>query len=651
MAVALHAFTLAWSLDAGARISFRTPDPSAIAALWPLSILDLARAEQWSTEAGWSEEQLRSVYGHLFRRGGDFTPTALHEQAGLSRASAEAMCENFVALRSRIVERIPSEGGMKLVVELQPSGQRVEMAMILHDHKTSGKRRCTVCVSSQVGCKRACSFCETGTMGLRGNLGAADILEQVWHARTAVPDGYEVRNVVYMGMGEPLDNFDAVLASLRGLTHQALFDLSAKHLTVSTVGASPDRIKQLADTAPKVRLALSLHSASLPLRLQLIPSATAMPDLTDALDYHSRVTRCGLMIEYLLIAGVNDRADDADALAHFCGERDVAAARVSPPLSRKQARAAAGYVNLIPFNPTGAGNAHGYETPSDAAVSAFHARLRDVHGVHALIRWTSASGRDANGACGQLVTSHRATSTASSSRSAVTGASSSRGASVRMSLLDGALDGWQTTIEGVKTTVKGIQQEYGQEVPEGYVAASHILFLASDDAERKAAALKSRVEAGELSFGEAALRFSYCPTRDLNGSLGTFTSLAALGEGTLRGGSMPYDGDVESAKPFDQLVHDRSTGLGTIHTVVTTWGTHLVLVEARAGEEQVDSVVAQAAELVGQAFEAGRDTATAQTRQRQQTAASKTGFGTAALGGTKAKPSRPKRSQRNPKRK
>ena len=186
--------------------------------------------------------------------------------------------------------------------------------------------------------------------------------------------------------------------------------LSAKHLTVSTVGASPERIRRLADEAPRVRLALSLHAATLPLRSQLIPSATGMAELTEALDYHAAATRCGLMVEYLLIAAVNDRPSDADALAAFCAERAAAAAAAAAdaapgdaPRSRKEARAAAGYVNLIPFNPTDAGSLHGYETPSDAAVAAFHARLRDRHGVNALVRWTSAVGRDANGACGQLV--------------------------------------------------------------------------------------------------------------------------------------------------------------------------------------------------------------------------------------------------------
>lgn len=172
---------------------------------------------------------------------------------------------------------------------------------------------------------------------------------------------------------------------------------------MSTVGASPDHIRRLADVAPRVRLALSLHSATLPLRSTLIPSATTMGELTAALDYHARTTRCGLMVEYLLIDAVNDGDADADALAAFCAERDAATAAVTPALSPKEARAAAGYVNLIPFNPTEAGSLHGYGTPTNDVVNRFHARLRDVHRVNALVRWKSAVGRDATGACGQLV--------------------------------------------------------------------------------------------------------------------------------------------------------------------------------------------------------------------------------------------------------
>jgi adenine C2-methylase RlmN of 23S rRNA A2503 and tRNA A37 len=391
----------AWTLDTGARLAGSAARASTTSGG---SILDVAAAEQWCTANGLKERHLFDVYRHLFMRGGEFTAASLNEDAHLPLKYSTALCGHFVGVTtSKVVSRVPSEGGLKLVVELA-SGHRIETVLIFHDHESSGKSRCTVCVSSQVGCARACSFCATGTMGLRANLGAAEILEQVWHAFREAPEGYGVRNVVFMGMGEPLDNIEVLLETLRGLTHQALFGLSAKQLTVSTVGASPDRIRRLADVAPKVRLALSLHSADLPLRTQLIPSATSMEELNAALDYHAQTTRCGLMVEYLLIEDVNDRDCDADALAAFCRERNVAAvAATTAPLSKKEARAATGYVNLIPFNPTEAGSKHGYTTPSDAAVERFHARLRDQHGVNALIRWTSAAGRDANGACGQLV--------------------------------------------------------------------------------------------------------------------------------------------------------------------------------------------------------------------------------------------------------
>jgi hypothetical protein len=159
-------------------------------------------------------------------------------------------------------------------------------------------------------------------------------------------------------------------------------------------------------------------------------------------------------------------------------------------------------------------------------------------------------------------------------------------------------------IEGLQATVDGVQQQYREiDVPEGYVTARHVLFLAAEDADAKAEALRLRIEAGEISFAEAALRFSCCPTRDLNGSLGTFASLSRLGEGTLRGGKTPYDGQAKKAEAFDQLVLSPATPLHTIHTVTSGWGTHLVTVEARGGE--VSNPIGQAASLVNQAMGRG----------------------------------------------
>ena len=173
----------------------------------------------------------------------------------------------------------------------------------------------------------------------------------------------------------------------------------------------------------------------------------------------------------------------------------------------------------------------------------------------------------------------------------------------------GLFDGLKSAAESVTSAAEGVKSAYEDDsfVPPGFARASHILFLADDDAEKKAAAVKRRIESGEFSFGSAALSFSCCPTRDLNGALGTFQSLSRLREGTLQGtDSMPYDG--QDTSPFDELVFSSNTALNVVHTVNTQWGTHLVLVEergepalpsteelARAG---ADRAVAEAADLI-----------------------------------------------------
>ena len=174
----------------------------------------------------------------------------------------------------------------------------------------------------------------------------------------------------------------------------------------------------------------------------------------------------------------------------------------------------------------------------------------------------------------------------------------------------GLLDGVQSAVDGVKSVSTAIQSTYEDDafVPDGFVRARHILFLEANDADRKAEALKARIEAGEISFPEAALRFSACPTRDLNGDLGIFASLGRLSEGTLRGGSLPYDG--QDVTPFDAVLHSPATPLRVIQTVRTQWGTHLVLVEERGRaasvqQQQLDQAASQASELVGRAMGMG----------------------------------------------
>ena len=181
---------------------------------------------------------------------------------------------------------------------------------------------------------------------------------------------------------------------------------------------------------------------------------------------------------------------------------------------------------------------------------------------------------------------------------------------LRMGLLDGVQSAADSAADGVRSVSSAVQSVIEDEdlVPDGFVKARHILFLEDDEADGKAAALKARIEAGEIAFDEAALRFSSCPSRDLRGDLGTFASLSRLAEGTLRGGSLPYDG--QDVAPFDALLHAPATELNAVHTVRTQWGTHLVLIEQRgraasAAAQQLDQVHTQAASLVGRAVGGG----------------------------------------------
>lgn len=236
--------------------------------------------------------------------------------------------------------------------------------------------RATVCVSSQAGCAMACTFCATGQAGFDRHLDAAEICEQVVRAQHASPQ--RVSNVVFMGMGEPLANVDPVLAALTRL-HGDL-GISARHLTVSTVGVVPG-MRRLAAFALPVTLAVSLHAPDDELRTRLVPLNARYPvaEVVDAArDYAARKGR-RVTFEYACIAGVNDTPGQADALARLlAGLRGGA------------------HVNLIPLNPTAgfAGRA-----PERGRIARFAARLRRA-GVGASIRRNRGIAIDA--ACGQL---------------------------------------------------------------------------------------------------------------------------------------------------------------------------------------------------------------------------------------------------------
>lgn len=287
-------------------------------------------------------------------------------------------------LRSRLeVELAPA---LRPVAErVSDDGLTTKFLWGLHDGSTIETvlmhyaDRSTVCVSSQAGCAMGCSFCATGQAGYERHLSIGEICEQVvMAARAAQPR--RVSNIVFMGMGEPFANYDAVLGAL-GHLHDDL-GVSARRLTVSTVGLVPGIRKLAAERLP-VNLAVSLHAANDVLRDELVPPNRRYPlaTLADACAEYFDATHRRISFEWAMIHGINDRDSDADELAAY-------------------ARPLQAHVNLIPLNPT-----PGYPVVGSTSqrVRAFASRL-DAAGVNTTIRDTR--GRDIDGACGQLRATH-----------------------------------------------------------------------------------------------------------------------------------------------------------------------------------------------------------------------------------------------------
>lgn len=249
--------------------------------------------------------------------------------------------------------------------------------------------RVTMCVSSQAGCGMACPFCATGQGGLQRNMSTAEIVEQVIAGARALARGEvaggegRVNNVVFMGMGEPMANYKAVLGAVRRLTDPAPdgYGMSARGITVSTVGLVP-RIKQLAEEGIPVTLALSLHAPDDELRNELVPINTrfSVAETVDAAHEYFAKTGRRVSIEYAMMRGINDQAWRADLLADVLNERGHGWV----------------HVNLIPLNPTPGSK----WTASDPADEREFVRRLEAKGVPTTVRDTR--GQEIDGACGQL---------------------------------------------------------------------------------------------------------------------------------------------------------------------------------------------------------------------------------------------------------
>ncbi len=249
-----------------------------------------------------------------------------------------------------------------------------------------GDRWFTLCVSSQVGCRMGCTFCQTGMMGLLSNLTSGQILQQLRTARELLradaTDGLpipDIRNIVFMGMGEPLDNFDAVTQAISAMAAPGEFNIPLSRITVSTVGRVDGIRKLSAMNWPTLRLAVSLTAATDSLRNELMPINKAVPlaQLRQALLDYPRTGRTRFLIEYVMLKDVNDSPADAEALARWCEALPVT-------------------VNLIPYNPQ---NPARFAPSESETTVAFLTHLRKL-GILAKRRATI--GQPLMAACGQL---------------------------------------------------------------------------------------------------------------------------------------------------------------------------------------------------------------------------------------------------------
>ncbi|KYH32526.1 23S rRNA (adenine(2503)-C(2))-methyltransferase RlmN [Neomoorella mulderi] len=330
---------------------------------------------QLATGLGEAPYRGRQLFHWLHRR----RATSLDEMTNLPGAFRARLAGRALLPPVEIKNRRVAADGLtrKLLLRLA-DGELIECVLMTY---ADGRRRQTACLSSQVGCAMGCSFCATGQGGFRRNLTPGEIVLQalalVGEGQQRDPEG-RLSNIVFMGMGEPLLNYQAVLKAVRIFEHPAGWGISHRRITISTCGLVP-QIRQLAGEEPPLELAVSLHAATNELRERLMPINRRYPleELIPACRHYSQVTGRRVTFEYALIAGVNDRREDARRLIELL-------------------QGTLAFVNLIPLNPV-PGNP--FQGVSGEKARLFATWLQQA-GLAAAVR--ESRGQDIAAACGQL---------------------------------------------------------------------------------------------------------------------------------------------------------------------------------------------------------------------------------------------------------
>ena len=335
-----------------------------------LGSLHLEELKAWMEESGEKPFRAAQVFDWVYAKGA----LSFEQMTNLPKGLREKLQSQLAFSLLKLARMLHSDDGetIKFLWEL-PDQKKVESVLIL-----SGDRR-TVCISCQVGCPARCAFCASGRQGLKRNLSAGEIVEQVLHIdRFLKEKGERVSHLVFMGMGEPMENYEAVVKSIALFNAPEAFNISQRRITVSTVGVV-EGIHRLAQEELKVNLVLSLHAPNQHIRKKIIPYARKyeLEEILLAMDAYAEATKRDITYEYTLLKGINDGEEHAEELAAL--------------LRGKQCT-----VNLIPYNPV---EGLRLDRPERGVIEAFRAILEEAK-INTTWRYTK--GKDIAAACGQL---------------------------------------------------------------------------------------------------------------------------------------------------------------------------------------------------------------------------------------------------------
>ncbi|MBQ4841999.1 23S rRNA (adenine(2503)-C(2))-methyltransferase RlmN [Bacillus safensis] len=330
---------------------------------------ELHEMKEWLKEQGEKPFRAAQIFEWLYEK----RVTSFDDMSNLSKDLREKLKNQFaITTLKTVIKQTSQDGTIKFLFELH-DGYTIETVLMRHEYGNS------VCVTTQVGCRIGCTFCASTLGGLKRNLEAGEIVAQVLKVQQALDETDErVSSVVIMGIGEPFDNFDEMLAFLKIINHDNGLNIGARHITVSTSGIIP-KIYQFADEQMQINFAVSLHAPNTEIRSRLMPinKAYKLPKLMEAIEYYIQKTGRRVSFEYGLFGGVNDQVHHAEELADLL-------------------KGIKCHVNLIPVNYV---PERDYVRTPREQIFLFEKTLKE-RGVNVTIR--REQGHDIDAACGQL---------------------------------------------------------------------------------------------------------------------------------------------------------------------------------------------------------------------------------------------------------